>query len=227
MDILIIEDDNILSSYIASELQKNGHNTIVTDSATEAINKSLANKYDIVILDLLLKEEHGEKFVRYVRKKNIKIPIIVLSSLTNIASKVELLKAGVDDYMTKPFDIKELIARIEALHRRSLIISNKSKEKYVELIFVWDENKVIREGKQIFLTKKECELLKLLVINKNNVVKSEDLLNQIWNVGQGYHSNILQSLIRHLRNRIDDDFDNKLIKNIHGIGYMIQLHKEK
>jgi len=226
MEILIIEDDATLSTHLASELKKHGHNTTVIDTASEAIKSNLANNHDIVVLDLLLKDEHGEDFVRYVRKENIKIPIIVLSSLAHVTSKVELLKAGVDDYMTKPFDIKELLARLEALHRRFLEISSNLKEKYDDVTFLWDENKVVREGKEIFLTKKECKLLKFLVINKSKVVKSEDILNHVWNVGQGYHSNILQSLIRHLRKRLDDDFDFKLIKNIHGVGYMIEFPEE-
>lgn len=223
MDILIIEDDKTLAEHLASELKNHNHNSTISNSVRDAIDKNLANSHDIVILDLILEDEHGEDFVRYIKKENIKIPIIVLSSLANTINKVELLKAGADDYMTKPFDIHELLARLETLHKRYLEFSNNKQVKYDGVTFIWDENKVIREGKDIFLTNKECKLLKFLVLNKGKVVKSEDILKHVWNVGPGYHSNILQSLIRHIRKRLDDGFEHKLIKNIHGVGYMIEF----
>lgn len=223
MEILIIEDDKQLAEHLASELNRHNHNTTICNSVKQAVNEKLAKSHDIVILDLLLNDERGEDFVRYTRKENIKIPILVLSSLSHTDSKVELLKAGVDDYMTKPFDIKELLARLETLHKRYMEISHNKEVKYDGITFIWDENKVIREGKEIYLTNKECKLLKFLVINKGKVVKSSDILKQVWNVGPGYHSNILQSLIRHIRKRLDEGFEFKLIKNIHGVGYMIEF----
>ncbi len=223
MEILIIEDDKNLAKHIASEFKKKNHSSTICNSVKEAVNKKLAFSHDIAILDLLLEDEHGEDFVRYTKKENIKIPILVLSSLSGTSNKVDLLKAGVDDYMTKPFDICELMARLETLYNRYLEISQKKKDNYPGVTFVWDENKVIREDKEIHLTNKECKLLKFLVINYGKVVKSEDILKHVWNVGPGYHSNILQSLVRHLRKRIDEGFEYKLIKNIHGVGYMIEF----
>ncbi len=225
MDILIIEDDIQLAEHLASELKKYGHNATIANSVKEAISKDLANSHDIVILDLLLKDEHGADFVQYINKENIKIPIIVLSSLANTNNKIELLRAGVDDYMTKPFDINELLARLETVHKRYLEISHNKKVRYDGVTFIWDENKVIREGKEIYLTNKESKLLRYLVLNHGKVVKSEDIIKHVWNVGPGYHSNILQSLIRHIRKRLDEGFDYQLIKNIHGVGYMIEFPK--
>lgn len=227
MDVLIIEDDVTLAKHVEKELSKLKHTVTVCHSIREAIDKNYAINHDIVILDLLLNGEHGIDFVRYVQKENLHIPILVLSSLAQTINKVELLKAGVDDYMTKPFEIQELSARLEALHRRYIKSSNENTEKHDGIEFLWDENRIIRDGKDIFLTKKECKLLKKLVINKGKVIKSEDILKYVWNVGPGYHSNILQSLVRHLRKRIDADFDYKLIKNIHGVGYMLTFPKDE
>jgi len=221
MEVLVIEDDKKIASYIKKEIEKSGHSATITHSVKEAIEKKLANSHDIVVLDLILTNERGEDFVQYIKKNNIKIPIIVLSSLSEVVSKVELLKLGVDDYMTKPFDPRELIARLESTRRIYLSLDSDKKETHCGIEFNWKDNSVLREGKKIHLTKKECSLLKLLVRNKNNVVSSEDILSQVWNVGLGYHSNILQSLVRHLRKRLDQDFEFKLIRNVHGYGYML------
>lgn len=227
MEILIIEDDVELTQYLKKELLKRHSFKVTTcSSANEAIANNYAYNHDIVILDLVLKDEHGADFAKYVKKKNIKIPIIILSSLSSTANKIDLLKSGADDYMTKPFDIEELIVRLEVLHKRYIEFPSKTKEKYKDVIFYWDENKVIREEKEIILTNKEGKLLKFLVQHKGKVVRSEDLIEHVWNVGPGYHSNILQSLIRHLRKQLDEDFEFKLIKNIHGVGYMIEFPEE-
>lgn len=221
MEVLVIEDDKKIAKYIQSELEKSGHSATIIHSAKKAINENLTQSHDIVILDLILNNERGEDFVQHVKKNNIKIPIIVLSSLSKVVNKVELLKLGVDDYMTKPFDPRELIARIESIGRKYINLPLDKKETYCGIEFNWKENLVIREGKKIHLTKKEIKLLKLLVRNKNKVLKSEDILSHVWNVGLGYHSNILQSLVRHLRKCIDSEFKFKLIRNIHGTGYML------
>lgn len=226
MEILIIEDDVELAQYLKKELKKRGHEITTCSSASKAIANKYAYNHDIVILDLILKDEHGGDFTKHVKKENIKIPIIVLSSIANTSSKIDLLKSGADDYMTKPFDIEELIVRLEVLQKRYMELPNNTTEKYKNVVFYWDENKVIREDKEIFLTNKEGKLLKYLVRNKGKVVKSEDLIKHVWNVGPGYHSNILQSLIRHLRKRLDEGFEFQLIKNIHGVGYMIEFPKE-
>lgn len=227
MEILIIEDDIELAQHLKKELKKRGHEITTCSSASEAIVNNYAYNHDIVILDLMLKDEHGEKFAKHVKKENIRIPIIVLSSIANTSSKIDLLKSGADDYMTKPFDIEELVVRLEVLQKRYMELPNNSTEKYKNVAFCWDENKVVRDGKEIFLTNKEGKLLKYLVRNKGKVVKSDDLIKHVWNVGPGYHSNILQSLIRHLRKQLDENFKFKLIKNIHGVGYIIELPEEQ
>lgn len=227
MKILIIEDDIDLASYIKKELEYKKHKVTISTSVSGAIKNKLAINNNVLILDLILNDEKGEDYVKYLKKNNISIPTLVLSSLSSTTNKIDLLNAGVDDYMTKPFEISELNARLEAIYRRSIQPTSKPLEKYKDITFSWKENKIIYKKKEIFLTKKECKLLKLLFSNRGDVVKSEEILKYVWNIGPGYHSNILQSLVRHLRKTLLATFKTDMVKNIHGIGYTLQLPEEK
>lgn len=221
MEILVIDDNEELTAFIARLLERKGHKVTVKHSAAEVVKHGLEFNHDLIILDLVLEGERGEDLLTNLRKRGVNIPILVLSSISNIPTKVDLLRGGADDYMTKPFDNEELLARVDALQRRHLESCLVEKESHGEIFFYWKQNKVVREGKEILLTRKEGQLLRLLVRNKGEVVKSDDLIKKIWNVDPGYHSNILQSLVRHLRTRIDSNFGHKLINNIHGVGYML------
>ncbi|MBU1445885.1 response regulator transcription factor [Patescibacteria group bacterium] len=223
MEILVIDDNKDIAGFIARLLERKGHEVTVKHSVAEVIKNGLEFSHDLIILDLILEDERGEDLLTDLRKRGVNIPILVLSSITNIPKKVDLLRDGADDYMTKPFDNEELLARVDALQRRYLESCLVEEEVYGSVHFYWKQNKIVREGREILLTRKEGQLLKLLVRNKGEVVKSNDLIKKIWNVDPGYHSNILQSLVRHLRKRLDLDFEHKLIHNVHGIGYMLIL----
>jgi len=116
-----------------------------------------------------------------------------------------------------------LNARIEALGKRRVNVVIDDEENFGDVKVFWKQNKVVRDGKDIILTQKEGELIKILLRNKGKTVSANYILNKIWNVGMGYHSNILQSMVRRLRKKIDGDFEKKIIKNIHGVGYMLDL----
>ncbi len=224
MNILILEDDLEFAKSLEAKLEKSGHKATISQSIKDVLKKNLEFNHDVIILDILLDSERGEDLVHNLRKRKINIPVLVLSSLGGVESKVELLKAGADDYVAKPFDIKELCARLDALYRRSLGVDRDlNKQTFGEITFDWKRNKVSCGEKTIILTKKEAEVLHLLVAHKGEVVKSDLFLRKIWNLDGSYHSNILASIIKRLRKNLDMLLSKKLIRTVHGVGYAIDL----
>ncbi len=223
MKVLLVEDDERLSSFLRSTLSKQGYETTVCNSVEEVLKNEYDLTHDLVVLDLVLTGKRGDHLVTQLRKKKSNIPILVLSGLNQVNLKIDLLNLGVDDYMTKPFDPRELIARLQAIYRRYLEVECKDSETYGDIVFHWKQNKVTRGGEEIFLTQKEGELLRFLLQNRNKTVRNKDILSKVWQARVGFHSNVIQSTVRRLRQKVDKDFDHKLIRNVHGIGYMLVL----
>ena len=223
MKILVIEDEEKILKFLEHILTHEGHFVTLCKTANEALMHDLAASHDFILLDLMLDGVQGDEFVGRLRKSKSNIPILVLSALGQISTKIDLLNLGVDDYMTKPFDAGELIARIEALYRRYLEIGVKDEADYGEMKFFRKQNKVIRGGKEIFLTNREGDLLDYLLKNEGKTVRTDDILVKVWHAKMGYHSNIVQATIRRLRKKIDEGFDYQLIRNVHGIGYTVVL----
>ena len=224
MKILLIEDDRKYLLLLTKMLENNGYQVTYCVSAKEALERELELHHDLIILDLLLGEERGEDFIQNLKKRKLNIPILVISCLSEVSSKIDLLKLGADDYLTKPFDSDELLARVEAISRRysdTLIL--KKDETYGNITFQWKQHKVIFGTNEIFLTRQECKFLQLLIQNKGEIIRFEDILEKVWGVGLGYHSNIVQSTVKRIRQKIGNDYSNKLIRNVHGIGYCITL----
>lgn len=227
MKILLIEDNRELADLIGNILRQDNYKVTTCYSIKKALETGMEFNHDLIILDLLFPDEKGEDFVAELRKKKNNIPILVLSVLSEVESKIDLLKLGVDDYMTKPFNSQELLARIKSLWRRCMDMTFDDKESYGDIMFYWKQNKMNREGKEIFFTKKEGKLLRLLVANRGEIVRREDILKKIWQMDSKHHSNVIQSTIRRLRKHIDHGFSPKMIHNVHGIGYRIVIPPQK
>ena len=223
MKILVVEDEEKIASFIQEILEHEGNLVTTCDSIEEVTKKGYEMTHDLIILDLMLAGKRGEFFVKEVRKRRLNIPILVLSALGRISNKIELLNLGADDYMTKPFDAEELIARINAMYRRYLQMERKDQIGYAGFTFFRKQNKIKREGKVIVLTKKEGELLEFLLQNEGKTVRTEDIIRKIWGAKITYHSNVVQATIRRLRKKVDEGFSHKLIENRHGIGYCLNL----
>jgi len=221
MNILLIEDERDVASFVKNILEEEQFHVTACESVEEALENHLEEQHDLIILDLMLGGKSGDYLIKQLRGSNYNIPILTVSALSNISKKVEILNMGADDYLTKPFDAEELIARVKALYRRSLDMKSGEKIAYYDFEFYRKENRVVRAGKEIFLTRKEGDVLNLLLHHRGQTVRLEDILLKVWQAKQGYHSNIVQATIRRLRKKIDSGYDKKLIKNIHGIGYMI------
>ncbi len=223
MKVLIIEDEEQLSQLVKQVVEKEGNVVTCVDSIEEALQKNYQYTHDIVILDLMLVGKRGEYFVQEVRKNRLSIPILVMSALQTTSSKIELLNIGADDYLTKPFDSNELIARLNSLYRRSLNISQKEEMAFEKLTYLTGSNRVKIGDQEIKLTKKEGELLEILISNHGKTVRAEDLIRKLWGSKVSYHSNVLQACVRRLRKKIESGERPELIINHHGIGYSINV----
>jgi two-component system copper resistance phosphate regulon response regulator CusR len=227
MKILLIEDEEKLATFVQQVLENEKMSVTVCDSVEVAIANGYHESNDLIILDLMLPGKPGDFLISTLRKARNNVPILVLSALTQIGKKIEMLNLGADDYLAKPFDAEELIARIYALYRRYLESKQDEKTSSGDVEFYRKQNKIIRAGREIFLTQKEGSVFDLLFRQEGKAVRTEDILMKVWHAKQGYHSNIVQATIRRLRKKIDSGFPHKLIRNIHGIGYMIMLERER
>ncbi len=225
MKILIVEDEEELASFLQVILEKECGQTTVCSSVEDVIKNGYESSHDLIILDL--KGKRGESLIAHMKKKKINVPTLVLSALGQINTKIELINLGADDYLTKPFDAQELIARVKALYRRYLQAGFKDEEDFGEFTFFSKQNKIKRGNKDILLTKNEGQLFELLLRNRGKTVPLEDILKNVWKAKVGYHSNIVQATVRRLRRKVDAGFPHKLIRNMHGIGYAVMVPEKK
>lgn len=225
MRILLIEDEDKIADFVKGVLEDERYKTIVSKSAEEVLEKGYYKLADLIILDLMLDGKIGGlELVKQLKKLKVKIPIIVLTALNQIGTKIDLFNAGVDDYLTKPFEALELLARVKTVYRRYLDINKESEKiKIDEMVFDWKENRLIHNDEHIFLTPKESEVLLFLIENKGKVLRNEDLLKKVWETKVGFHSNILQSTIRRLRTKLKLAGQDELIRNVHGVGYVLEF----
>lgn len=227
MRILVVEDNREIAKHVKSILQEEGFKVDLNFSVEEVNNNNLLHNYDLVLLDLMLPGKSGDHLVSILRKKKDNIPILILSGMNQVEKKIDLFRKGADDYLTKPFHAQELIARIKSLHRRHLSKSSQKRECYGEIIFLLREHKMLRGASEIVLTNKEAQILELLLKHRGSAVLTSEILTSIWKVESGAHSNIVQSTMRRLRNKVDRDFTQKLIKTIPGVGYSLEIKENE
>lgn len=225
--ILIIEDEENLARFVELELQHEGYETTVADNGRTGLEISLEENFDLILLDLMLPELSGLEVARRLREvKNT--PIIMMTARDSFIDRVSGLDYGADDYVVKPFAIEELLARIRALLRRINIeteehASHQSIVKYRDLV-VEKENRIARRGDEIInLTKREYELLVILMENINVVQSREVLLAKVWGYDDNVETNVVDVYIRYLRNKIDySDSKTSYIQTVRGTGYVMR-----
>ena len=218
--ILLVEDENKIARFMELELIHEGYEVDVFERGETALEKFHEKNYDLVILDIMLPGMDGMEVCSTIRKDS-EIPIIMVTAKDSISDKVDGLDYGADDYITKPFAIEELLARIRAQLRRQ----QPDKENILEaadLIMDTERYKVVRAGEEIELTKKEYDLLEYLLMNQDIVISREQLLREVWGYDYTGETNIVDVYIRYLRSKIDDPFELKLIKTVRGVGYVLR-----
>jgi two-component system copper resistance phosphate regulon response regulator CusR len=225
--ILIVEDEVKIANSLKKGLEENGYHA---DAAYDGIiGKKLfmANKYDLLVLDINLPGINGFQLCQEVRAVNAHVPIIMLTALNTTDDKVEGFTAGADDYMVKPFEFKELLLRIRALLKRSMNqqVPTGNLLSVADLTMNLDSKEVIRSGKKINLTAKEFQLLEYFLRNRNRVVSRADIAVQVWDIDFDTQTNVIDVYVNYLRNKIDKDFPSKLIHTHVGMGYMLKEDK--
>ena len=222
MKLLIVEDEKRLCQTVAKHLKAEGYAVDFCHDGKDAFDYMAGTEYDAVILDIMLPGLDGISVLKTMRSQMVKTPVLLLTAKNTIEDKVKGLDSGADDYLTKPFSLEELSARIRVMIRRSGIERVDSQISAGPLTLDTDRKVALREGKEIPLTAKEYAILEYLMHNKGIVLSRDKMMNHIWNYDYEGSSNIIDVYIRTLRNKIDADFEVKLIQTVRGLGYVIK-----
>lgn len=222
MKVLVVDDEVMLIEYLKRSLSADGYTVDSAVDGAEAYKKGSSNRYDAIVLDVIMPAKSGLEVCRELRDSGIRTPIIILSSRDTEEAKVEGLEAGADDYMIKPFGYTELDARLKALSRRANDHLADALEMG-ELILDHTSRKVTKAGKVINLRPKEYSLLRCLMLNEGNAVSKAHILHTVWGVSVQNASTRLQVCVKSLREKIGSgDGSGPEIKNIRGFGYIIE-----
>ena len=220
--ILIVEDEKNISRFLELELTHEGYEVDKAYDGKEALEKLEANSYDLVVLDIMLPKINGMTVLRRLRKFS-SIPVIMLTAKDDTMDKVMGLDSGADDYLTKPFEIEELFARIRVcLKHKKIDIEDSNLLEFGKLKINNNMMSVYYNDNEINLTKKEYELLKFLLENKKIVLSRDVILNKVWGYDYFGDTNIVDVYIRYLRSKIDEKFNIKLIHTVRGVGYILK-----
>lgn len=223
MNILIVEDEPKVAAFIKKGLEVTGFNAELAVDGQIALDKAKAFNYDLIVLDVNLPQLSGFEVCKQLREGNYKAPILMLTAMGSIKDKVQGFEMGSDDYLVKPFEFEELLARIKALIKRAKIApSLETIIRVGDLELDTDRKSVIRNGIQITLTAKEFTLLEYLMRNTGKILSRSDIAEKIWNISSDTGSNIIDLYIFYLRKKIDKDFTPKLIHTHVGMGYVLK-----
>lgn len=221
--IFIVEDERRIARFLQIELEHEGFETATEDNGRRAFERIIQEKYDLVLLDVMLPEMDGMTICKKVRELS-NIPIIMLTARDEISDKVQGLDIGADDYMTKPFAIEELIARIRSALRKRVPQETPEAEHFnvKNLVIYPSRFEAFVGDEQIELTKKEYSLLEYLIRNKRTVLTRDQILQEVCGYDYVGDTNVVDVYIRYLRAKIDDRFQEKYIHTVRGVGYVVK-----
>lgn len=220
--ILIIDDELHIVELLRYNLEANGYKVNFSLNGREGLNIAFDKKPDLILLDIMLPELDGFDVCKEIKrnKETESIPIIMLTAKSEEFDKILGLELGADDYITKPFSVRELLARIKAVMRRNIKEEQEQSLNFGELFIYLDKHEVVKKGEKIELTLKEFELLRLLVMNRGKVLTRDFLLDKVWGYEYYGETRTVDVHVRHLRQKIEDDDRNpKYIETVRGIGY--------
>jgi two-component system, OmpR family, response regulator ArlR len=222
--ILLIEDEKQMAMYLQMELIHEGYSVDVEHDGSEGFKMAAKQEHDLILLDVMLPGLNGMEICRRIRQYS-NVPIIMLTAKSEIIDRVMGLDLGADDYLTKPFAIEELLARIRVIRRKNIEKVKFHELKVDDLVMNNEIHQITRDGKIIELTKKEYELLEILLINKNIVLTREQLIEKVWGYVYVGDTKVVDVFISYLRSKIDDGYKNKIISTVRGVGYVIKGDK--
>ena len=225
MKILIVEDELRLAEFIKRGLEEHTHLVIIAKDGEIGLKMAFENDYDVIIMDVNMPKMNGYDVTQSIRNEKQNTPILMLTAMGTLEDKSLGFDAGIDDFLVKPFQFQELLMRLNALYRRSLMVQQQVKSniiKVADLEINHTARIVLRGNKEITLTAKEYALLEYLVINHNRVVSRVDIAEKIWDADIDPSSNTIDTYINFLRKKVDKDFTPKLIHTIVGMGYIVK-----
>lgn len=219
MNIILIEDDIKIGTSVEKGLRQENYQVKLVKNGIHALDE-ISKFYDLAIIDIMIPEVSGIDIAKELKKINPKTKIIFLTSKSSIEDKLKGFEIGADDYITKPFSFDELVARVRAVLKRE---TESSKISHKDLILDLEKNILIRNNKNIELSKKEFELLKFLIINKNKVFSKEDIIEKVWGYDSDILENTIEVFIKSIRDKIEKPFNlEKVIYTVRGFGYTIK-----
>ncbi|TWP28959.1 response regulator transcription factor [Apibacter muscae] len=223
MELLLVEDNKKISQFMVKGLEECGFAVTLAENGVQARKLFLEKIWNVILLDIMLPDLDGLELLQYLRYKKIESPVLVISALGDPDDKVKALEKGADDYLSKPFHFKELVARIQALNRRANLNyqvpthSLSCADLYLDL----EAHKITRGDEEIILTIQEFKLLKFLMENKDKVLTRTQILSTVWGAHYDTNTNVVDVYISYLRNKIDIEGKPKLIETVKGRGYKI------
>jgi heavy metal response regulator len=220
MRILVVEDEKKIAGFIKRGLKEEGYAVDTAGDGDEGYELASVNDYDLIILDIMLPKCDGVTLCKKLRACKVDAPIIMLTAKTTVQDKVTGLDAGANDYITKPFAFEELLARMRVLLRKS--VQPATRLQVADLVLDLLSHKVSRASKDIVLSAREFALLEYLMRNAGTVVTRTMISEHVWDIDFDTNTNVIDVYINYLRNKIDADFDKKLIQTIRGRGYTLK-----
>lgn len=222
MKILVVEDELNLASFLKRGLEEEGHKVeLALDGKTAKVHVA-TEKFDLLVLDVILPDANGIKLCQDFKGLHPKMPILLLTALGSTTDKVTGLDAGADDYLVKPFQFSELLARIRAIERRMSQITFQTKYSALDLTLDVESRLVSRGGHPISLTTREFRLLQVFLSNKNKVLTRLEIAESVWDINFDTGTNVVDVYVNYLRNKIDKEFETKLIHTVIGVGYVLR-----
>jgi len=218
--ILLVEDESRVAGFVARGLREQAYAVDIAPDGEQAVYLGSVNAYDLVILDVMLPRKDGHTVCRELRASGLRTPILMLTARDAVDDRVAGLDSGADDYLVKPFDFKELLARLRALLRRSATL-RPPVARVADLVLNTGSHRVERGGKAVALTAREYALLEFLVLNEGRVVGREEIAQHVWDESFDPFSNVIDVYIRRLRGKLDAGYSPRLIHTRRGAGYIL------
>ena len=222
MRLLLVEDDLKIASFIIKGMKAEGYAVDHATDGQEGLHMAVTEPYDAAIIDVMLPKLDGLSLIERMRKERVNTPVIILSAKGSVDDRVKGLQVGGDDYLPKPFAFSELLARVQALMRRSSGLSEPTRLTYCDLSMNLLTREVTRGGRRIELQRLEFSLLEYLMRNAGRVVSKTMIMEHVWDYNFDPQTNVVESRICRLRDKIDRGFDKKLIQTIRGVGYALK-----
>ena len=222
MRILLVEDDYQIADFIKIGFKEAGFVVDHVDNGMDGLHLALIESYDTAVIDIMLPELDGLSLIAKLREKKVNTPVIILSAKRSVDDRIAGLQTGGDDYLTKPFSFSELLARVQALIRRANGISEATRLEVADLSVDLLTREIKRENIKVELPPREFDLLVYLMRNVGRVVTKTMIMEHVWGYSFIPHTNVVEARISKLREKIDKNFDTKLIHNIRGVGYVLK-----